>query len=375
MEKEKTDEGTQTTPDLDQAMREGRIPFDGGDPANAAAPLLPGTPGPDDGEKKGEEAAAAGKEKTGEEEDGKGAKKVEDPGAKVEEKKEIPAVVKKPPEDEKPEEIAARIKKEDTPPETAFRFKNHPEAEKGYRELQGRTTRAEKRAKDAEDELNRVKNAERIQEEQAAAKATLVNYVAERRAQALEEIDALDPEDPAYRKNAATCLAKADTDIFDRYREQEDQRPGAAAAEAAATKTGKETAAPVDQQQHQEVYRYAQEKITEEGLDPDDPLFWIYAGQAPIADEKGGRADLDTQIAWAVSQTKLYHDKIQAKTKAAGDEETRERVRKKQEQELPLGRTSPGGGAKPGGKAADADADKPVSLADAVESALEQRRL
>ncbi|MCX5818445.1 MAG: hypothetical protein NT047_00805 [Deltaproteobacteria bacterium] len=352
MTEKKNDEEMQTTPDLDQAMRDGRITFDGEGPAEAAAPLQPGTLGPDEKTDKGE---------TGKEEEG--TKKAEEkPGTEGQE----PA-----PGGKKPDADAAHTKEGDTPSETAFRFKSHPEAERGYKELQGRTTKAEQRAKDAEDELNRIKNADQIKADKDVAKAKIVDFATERKAQALTAIDELDPEDPEYRKNAAKILSTADIDIFDHYREHGTKAPATAAEEKPVR--GKPAGDTPADDQVDEVYRYTQGKITDEGLEPTDPLFWTFAREAPVTDAKGERTPLDTQIAWAVSQTKLYHEKIQAKTKEADEAASKRRVLQKQEQDIPLGRTTMGGGETPAGKTAETD--KSVSLADAVESALEQRRL
>lgn len=346
--KKEVKEEMQTTPDLDQAMREGQPTFDGGDPGNVvAAPLIPGTPGPED--KTDEEAAAKAEE---------------------EKKEEVPAGKKDAPKDETPEEIAARTKKEDTPPETGFRFKDHPEAEKGYRELQGKATRAEQRAKTAEVELDRVKNAEKIKAEAVATRATIVEFASTRRAQALDDIDALDPEDKEYRKKAANLLSQADIDIYDHYQAGRTQ-PAAAPAATTETASGEGDAAV----ETEKVTKYVQEKIVAEGFDANDPLFWQYAGHAPIADEKGKPTSIDTQIQWAVSQTKQYHDSIRTKLKSEDEARVAEEVRKKQAADIPLGRGTPAGGGTPAGERAKAEDDKPVSLSDAVEFAADRRRL
>jgi hypothetical protein len=333
------DEGMQNTSDLDQGLKDGQITFAGEPPEDVAAPVITGTPDPD---KKGDEGEEKGKEK---------------------------------PEDEKtageetPEEIAVRTQKEDISPESDFRFKTHSEAEKGYKELQGRTTKAEQRAKAVEEELNRVKNAERIKAEAAATRATIIDYAATRRAKALEEIDALDPDDADYRKKAATCLSQADIDIYEHY--QTHGRSEAPSPTAVDTTAGDEPPAA----DAENVTKYVQEKIIAEGFEATDPLFWQYAGHAPITDEKGRPITLDAQIQWAVSQTKQYHENIRTKLKAEDEIRVAEEVRKKQAADLPLGRgTSAGAKGADKGPAA-AQEDKPVSLSDAVEFAQDRRRL
>lgn len=339
--KKENNEEMQTTPDLDQAMREGQPTFDGGNSDDAAAaPLILGTPGPDE-KKDGEEK-----------------------------KEEIPADKKDAAAGETPEEIAARTKKEDTPPGTGFRFKDQPEAEKGYRELQGKATRAEQRAAAAEAALNRVKNAEKTKAEEEATRATIVDFAANRRAQALEEIDGLDPEDKEYRKKAAILLSQADIDIYDHY-----QTHGRTATPAAVA-TPEAVAGEVDAAAEAEkVTKYVQTKIVAEGFDENDPLFWQYASRAPITDAQGKPTSLDTQIQWAVSQTNQYHDSIRAKLKSEDEARVAEEVRKKQAADIPLGRGTPAGNGTPAGKDAKAEDDKPVSLSDAVDFASERRRL
>lgn len=61
-----------------------------------------------------------------------------------------------------------------------------------------------------------------------------------------------------------------------------------------------------------QVAAYVQQRITrmEVGLEPDDPLFWLYAGQAPIKNEAGDNLPLHIQINWAVGKTRSYHTKI-----------------------------------------------------------------
>ncbi len=341
-----SNEDMQTTPDLDQAMREGQQTFDGGDPDTAAAPLIPGSTGPDD---------------TTTDDEPNATDKGED----------LPAGDTTKADGETPEEIAARTKKGDMLPETGFRFKDHTEAEKGYRELQGRTTKAEQRAKAVEEEMYRLQNADRLRAEAAAARATVIDYAATRRAQALEEIDGLDPEDKEYRKKAATLLSQADIDIYERYQTQGRTAPAATPAQETERNAAAAEAPPVDTAK---VTKYVQEKLVAEGYEANDSLFWSYAGHAPQKDEKGMPTLLDDQIQWAMSQTKQYHESIRAKLKTEEEARVTEGVRKKQAADLPLGRGTSGAGTS-AGKGATAQDDKPVSLADAVDFAQDRRRL
>lgn len=344
MEKE-NNEGTQTTSVLDQALKDGQSTFDGQTPPDGAAvPLAPGNTDPDEGKEEkaraeAEAAKAAGKK------DGEGA----------------------------PEN-----KEGDTPPGTAPRFKTHEEAERGYRELQGKTTKAEQRAKDLAEELDRIKNADRLRAEAEAEREKVIDYAAERRAQALEAIDELDPEKPDYRKEAAKILSKADIDIYEHYQQRGTKPPadeGAAAEKGTGDQAAAAGAAAGQDPEMEKVVGFIQEKIAGEGLEKDDPLFWQYAGQAPITDKQGRPTKLEDQIRWAVEQTKQYHERIQAKRTKEEEDRAAEETRRRQSAEIPLGRGTAGAGAPAAGGKPAAEEAKPLSLSDAIDLAQERRRL
>lgn len=60
----------------------------------------------------------------------------------------------------------------------------------------------------------------------------------------------------------------------------------------------------------EKVTKYIQERLVADGFDANDSLFWNYAGHAPSTDEKGKPTTLDTQIQWAMSQTKQYYNSV-----------------------------------------------------------------
>ena len=331
----KTNEEKQNTPDLDQMMLEGHPAFTGeplpleGD----AVPGIDGTAGPDE---KGN---------------------VDQPGEKT------------------PEELAAeqaateaaagaRKNKEDKPPETEPRFKSHEEAERGYKELQGKTTKAEQKAAELAAELDRIKNAGNAEAARTQTRANLITFATNRRKKALAEIGALDPDAADYEDQSSRILGEVDIDILE-YRES---LPNKKPAEAAT----KPTVATPATDDPGTVAKYVQDLIVkpEIGLEKDDPLFWTFAGQAPIADADGKPILIDDQIKWAVEKTKSYHNKLRGDNPAQREQEAAARSRNLQEQDLSLGR----GGARTviTDRAAEG---KPVSLADAIDGALEQRRL
>lgn len=282
---------------------------------------------------------------------------------------------------EKP--AATTIKEQpDKPAAEDFRFKSQEEAEKGYKNIQSEKTRLEQRAKALEEELTVLRQEREKQTREASAaeaEKTFLEYCTERHEQALTEIDQLDPEAPDYRKKAANIWAKKDADI---RRKDIEMRPGVSAgadkgstgtehpAGAARTPAGDGAATdPVTQ-----VHRYVEETIAAAGLPSDDPLFWMYAQQAPDKDAAGAPLDLDRQIEWALEKTNNYRASLLDGANKKKTDEANARGRQEQLRTQPMGRVATERGAPPGG-GKEADNLKPVSLDEAVEFALEKRRL
>lgn len=264
-----------------------------------------------------------------------------------------------------------------------FRFKSQEEAEKGYKNIQSEKTRLEQRARDLETELTVLKREREKQTQEASAveaEKTFLEYCTERHEQALTEIDQLDPEAADYRKKAANIWAKKDADI---RRKDMDMRPvvaatvadkGAAGTEPAAgtarTPAGDGAAADSAAQVHQ----YVEETIAAAGLPSDDPLFWMYAQQAPEKDAAGAPLDLDRQIEWALEKTNNYRASLLEGANKKKTDEANARGRQEQLRTQPMGRVATERGTSPGDGKEDGNL-KPVSLDEAVEFALEKRRL
>lgn len=382
-------EEKQNTPDLSLLMAEGRPVFGGATPAGDAEPVKPALPGPDAAEKaaaEAEKAAAAEAEKTVEAEKAAAAEKEKTAEAEKADTVEKAAAAGKVAGKEGEEE-AVPIKKEDTPLEPAPRFKSHEEAEKGYREVQGKATKAEQRAADLEKEnlaLKEARDQEKAEKELKAAQAVSRTKVLEfgkaRKKKALEAIDALDPDDPEYRDKAADLLTQADIDIYENYRQNQqatpakppgEKKPAGEEAPAVKAKDGEE---PDEKAQARE---HLLGKVKNAGLAADDELFWLFAVQSPSVDEEGKRIEFDRQIEWALERTKNYNSKQEAKIKESIEKTAGEKGRKKQEEDLPLGRGgSPAGpGAHETGKDKPAEEKKPFGLNDAMDFALSARRL
>lgn len=328
----------QTTPDLDQALMDGLSVFDGA-PVNADTdePAGQGEAGPAAGEHPGGESTPPpdGREATN------------DPAAM-------------------PADQAEAMPKP--------RFKSHAEAEEGYRHLQREKTIADQRAKVLEAELLQIKNAEKRRQEESQEDEEFEAYATQRHMQALADIDALDPDDPDYKKKVAAAWARSQRDIRRWQSVGADKNTGAGAPGETAIAThpapgaeGKGVAAAADDVAR--VRSYANEFIVREGLPADDPLFWTFAASAPATDEKGKELPLDDQIRWAISQTKNYHATILGAERRRQEEAATARGRDAALRAMPLGRSAaerPPAGSEPA---------TPISLADALDSALEQRRL
>lgn len=251
-----------------------------------------------------------------------------------------------------------------TDPPPALRFTNHEEAEKGYKNLQGEHTRLAEENKALKTKIDAEETDRLRKTAEETADYDLVTFATTRRRTMLDEIDALDPDVPDYRDQVAGIQAKADRDIFKQSKTVIAAPPAPARPQpqpAANTK-------PVDTEQ---VISYVKDKITsvDIGLDKDDELFWLMTQQTPDKDQSGNTLTLDQQIQWAADQTINYRSRILGRDRNQQLDDTTRTAETNRRRDMPLGR-----------HAADAPTtgkgdDKPVSLADAVDSAKNMRRL
>lgn len=281
---------------------------------------------------------------------------------------------------------AAPVKKEDAdtkemPPEKkvepppaqaeAKRFTSHEEAEKGYKNLQSEFTRVTTELKETKGKLTAQELAEKQSKVVEAATLEFEKFATDRRTKLLDEIDALDPDDKDYRTKVAQAQARTDKDIL-----TAGQKIAVAATITEAPLPPVKPAAATsadDQNRTGSVVEYTKKIIAapEIGLDPDDVLFWIFAGQAPDRNAAGKNIPLDEQIKWAVDQTKQYHSKITPpidKKKEIADAAVV--AANNQQAEMPLSRTTARVPVTD-----DAENNKPLSLSDAIDSANDLRRL
>jgi len=340
MENVQKPEEMQTTPDLDRMMTDGRPVFTGAAEPDESASLGPAAV-------MGPQAAETP------------AQNAEPPAAAPAEK---PAVA---PEKPKPAE--------ETPPAGDYRFKSHEEAEKAYRLLQGKTTKAEQRLKTLEQQIEEDKRRRRDAIATEDSDRQYMEFATERNAKALGEINDLDPEDPEYQKKAAACWARAHLDIR-RFQPKAPEIPEDLQGLPAAT----ETTPPEPPAEAAVSTRRFVETVLEGskiGISKDDPLFWAYAEQSPSVDKAGKPLPLKDQIWWAVQKTLDYRRRSAGPASGGTPPGP------------PPGRTfapspaGPAAGGQPMGRsgafrpAASQPQASPVSLADAVKNALEMRRL
>lgn len=275
-----------------------------------------------------------------------------------------------PPQDQKPPE----------PPPTqnqpaATRFKSHEEAEKGYQHLQRDKTMVDQRVAALTEELQRIKSQEQAKQERDAEETAFMDFAQSRNEQALKEIDELDPDDPEYRKKAASAWARANKDIryFSNTSGKPPQSPSAAPNQQAAPPAPEAADAalsPPDQDASAKAVSYVKEKLTAAKIPQDDLLFWKIARDVPATDPQGKPLDLDTQINWAIAETQNYRAAILGNTGISPDAaaEADRKARATQAQHLPLGHS-------PADRAAVTPPAAPVSMTDAISFAQEQRRL
>ena len=272
-----------------------------------------------------------------------------------------------PPEDAQPPEPTP------APPQPAStRFKSHEEAEKGYQHLQRDKTMVDQRVAALTEELQRIKSQEQAKQERDAEETAFMDFAQSRNEQALKEIDELDPDDPEYRKKAASAWARANKDI--RYFSNTSGKPPQSGIPAQNQQPAPPAPAALppqaDQDASAEAVSYVKEKLTAAKIPQDDLLFWKIARDVPATDPQGKPLDLDTQINWAIAETQNYRAAILGNTGISPDAaaEADRKARATQAQHLPLGRS-------PADRAAVTPPAAPVSMTDAISFAQEQRRL
>lgn len=263
-------------------------------------------------------------------------------------------------------------KETETPsePKPDLRFKTHEEAEKGYRHLQSEKTKAEKRARDLEKELAARKDAEARRAKDEESDQKFAEYSEQRHQEALKAIETLDPDEDGYHEKVARIWAEKDRDVrrYDRELSQQsidttpsDSQEGNQPAETGTPEAGE---AP----SREAIVAYVNGEAEKAGVDPADEHFQLECRIAPVQDEQGRELTLAEQVEWAISKTKAYHQSVEDRIRKAQEAEARQKAETAQERDLPMGRS---GAHKP----AETPDLTPVSLNDAIDDAMNDRRL
>lgn len=254
------------------------------------------------------------------------------------------------------------------------RFKDHDEAERGYREAQSALTRAQQEAADLRKRIDAREAAEKSATAEATAaeaakamKQSVKAFTKESNKRALKAIEALDPDDPEHTDKVAEIWADFHAEVnefAETERTKKSRLEAAPIKETADTKGDahtKETPAADDAAKHtaandprKQRRDYVDAKARAAGIDPADELWIGVALATPTADAEGRPLPLDEQINLAI---KRHNEKIAAL-----------RARAFAEVNQPM----PGGGQPPRAPAAPSG---PVSLDDAITRANERRRL
>jgi len=341
---EKVKDEEQTTLDLDKVMEDGQVKFDGELKEAAATPGETSEPVKTD--------AAEKKEK-------EEKKETEHPEKKVEEKKEVEEPVKEvkeetptKKEEEKPPE-KPEVKKEEKP---AQQFEDHEKAEVGYQTLQNEKTKVDEDLKKSRERIKELEDVEKLKVEREKADKDFNEFAVGKNEDALKAIEELDPDDDDYQKDVAKIWAKKDGEISGFIREHPEILGTAEGAETVIEET-------TDAQKH------VKELAKKADVDPEDEYFKLICQQAPTEDGEGKPMDFDQQIDWAINKTKNYLALHKQGFHQGLEEAAEAKSKKHQEEALALAQ---GALEKP---ATETEEAKPISLDEAVESSLEERRI
>jgi hypothetical protein len=377
MDQTKTEE-MQNTPDLDRIMEDGRPAFAGSaePPADDSGPVIIGHPG------QGTPPAAEAEPKPPAKPAPAAAQPPTDTRAAADASPASPqpAVAPQEPVGKGPEA-----------PRGDYRFKTLEEADKSYRLLQSEKTKADLRIRAMEEERTAKKDADARTAAVEAEDQQFTTFATERNKQALEEINALEPDDPDYTAKAAGCWTRANLAIR-RW------KPAASAGAAASAETtpradglaalgssgkpavgdraGEAPAADATFTTKEFIEGVLEQAAL--GIPKDDPLFWSFAEQSPSVNEDGTQKEMKDQIWWAVERTLNYRRSIAnpdapaatANPPVAEATGLPPASPAATPPAVPMGRSGafrPSGGSEP--------LKGPVSLAETLDSVMEMRRL
>jgi len=262
---------------------------------------------------------------------------------------------------------------------TDHRFRSHEEAEDGYRNLQGAKSRTDQENARLKAEIKASKDAEKRQQQLEKADVEFVDFTASRHEEALKAINELDPEEEGYQKQVARIWAQKDMAIRLKERElhQKIEEEASAGTEDGGRTTASgpegfqaegESQAPDETASDEDIWDYVSKKAGDEKIDPNDRFFRLTCRECPRNDAEGNPMTLDQQITWAIHETRNYHADQERQYQERAKAQATVLSENRQEEGLPMGRS---GGEPP----PEQEEPTRVSLDDAIESAIEERRL
>lgn len=208
------------------------------------------------------------------------------------------------PKPEEKKEAAPEPKKEEEPTKRKFQTieeyeKALEEKENAYKEVQAVASRQGERLKTLERTVEDKKDEEQWLVKVAEEEKKYVEYLEQRASKTLEDIDALEEDDPEYNAKVTRIRAAEFKDIkaYERSHPDLSGRPRRAAPEARAQEIPPEV--------REQAEKTIRAEASKHGIDPLNPKFREFCEKSP--DKLDGKElSFDEQLNWAIDQTKDY---------------------------------------------------------------------
>lgn len=229
------------------------------------------------------------------------------------------------------------------------RFKTHEDAEKGYTDLQSKTTRVEQQNAELRKQLASFQEQENKKKQDQQA-VEIKDFAVAKNKEALTEINKLDPEAPDHNDRVAEIWAEANMAVYDfriaKKAEQQSHQPDLEPAQPDADVLAVNAAI---------TNRLQSEKFNDE----EQAVFWGFARTCPTHTPDGVQLTNDEQVSITMEKTKQFF--------------ANQRSRLLQEFDLPLDRGGSHTGPPPGAR--PSSGTQLISLDDAMAEADRVRTL
>jgi len=249
---------------------------------------------------------------------------------------------------------------EETPgekPEATPKYKSQEEAEAAAAEGQRQITKFSMELQETKDLLLKAlaTRESKLEEKETPAVESAADFMKRTRKEALDAIEALDPDDEGHKDNVAGIQAKADEDILKHYQEESNSL----AVQQKEKSEGMQ--AIVDQ---------AGKAMKDAGLNPergseDSVLFWGLAQITP-QQKDGAPVSMDDQIAHCINAVTKYKNDALDNYKTEEAKRQAEEIQDDQPLDRGVGGPLKKGEEKPG-------PTKPVTLGSVVDDVMESR--